>query len=106
MNEFDNYLFEFGYDDRFSTEDRSISCDFTFMKLRDGLLRIGHILKEDFENNVYVVSIQSGFFGSNNAIVICKLCSGTLNMFAFAREGLIKQDTCRKALDKIEGLLK
>lgn len=105
-NKYNSYLIEYGYREKYSLEERVCSCNMSFLKLRDGLLRVARILKEDFENRIYVVSVKSGTFGGNNAIVICELEDGALRMISFAKEGLINQNTCTKAMDKIEEILK
>ena len=84
-------------------EEKSISIkNMTFVNLRDCLIGLGTILDEDFDLNSYVVSISSGFAGMNNAIVAIQLLDNKLDMLGYAPEGLIKQNTVKKAMDKIE----
>ena len=59
-------------------------------------------MEENVEEQIYVVSIKAGLLGINNAIIICKMNTGKLILVGFAREGVIKQHTCEKAMDKIE----
>lgn len=104
--QYKGYLLEFGYKEKYLLEERVFFCSASFMQIRDTLFRIGRILKEDIENEVYVVSIKSGFLKCNNAIVVCGLEKDNLRMISFAREGVIKQNTCKKAMDTIEKFLK
>ncbi|MDY5496390.1 MAG: hypothetical protein SPF99_00185 [Anaerobutyricum sp.] len=102
QNKYEECLLEFGYNEGFSLEKRTYVGDISFIKLRDGLLRVGDILKEDMDNMIYVVSVKAGIFNKNHAVIICGLENGKVTMIAFAREGLVKQNTCKKAMDKIE----
>lgn len=76
--------------------------EMTFINLRDCLIGLGTILEEDFDLNVYIISVQAGVVNKNNAIVAVKLNNNKLYMFGYAREGLIKQHTAEKAMEKIE----
>ena len=70
----------------------------TFLKLRDKLYLIGEILEESINENIYVVSVS---INSNFAIIAIKLVDQKLYMVGYAEEGLIKQNTCEKAFDRI-----
>lgn len=74
----------------------------TFANLRDSLIGLGTILEEDFELNSYVVSVPAGIADMNNAIVAIQLIKNELYMCGYAPEGLIKQHTAKKAIDKVE----
>ena len=73
-----------------------------FLQLRDVLLNIGTILEEDKDNNIYVAVIESGVMNANPCIVVTQLFENKAVMFGFAREGLIKQQTARKAINKLK----
>ena len=74
----------------------------TFANLRDCLIGLGTILEEDFELNSYIVSVPAGIADMNNAIVAIQLTKNELYMCGYAPEGLIKQHTAKKAIDKVE----
>ena len=73
----------------------------TFAQLRDSLLGLGRILEEDFENKIYVTSIAAGVADRNAAVVAVRLSGDSLDLAGYAREGLIKQHTGEKAIEKI-----
>lgn len=73
----------------------------TFAQLRDSLLGLGRILEEDFENKIYVTSIAAGVADRNAAVVAVRLSGDSLDLAGYAREGLIKQHTAEKAIEKI-----
>ena len=84
-------------------EEKSIGIkNMTFVNLRDCLIGLGTILDEDFDLKSYVVSIPSGFADMNNAVVAIQLQEKEMYMLGYAPEGLIKQHTVKKAMDKIE----
>lgn len=99
------YLNEYGYEDKFELEERVVDCKISLRELRDGLLCIGHILEENIDDKIYVVSIKAGILDVNNAIIVCKLFSSKMYLIGYAREGLIKQHTCTKAMNKIEDMI-
>lgn len=74
------------------------------MKLRDYLMEIGTILGHDEESGIFVVTIGSGFGKKNLAIVGLMLRNETLYAVAHAEEGLIKQNTAKKAIQRIWAL--
>lgn len=71
------------------------------MKLRDQLMEIGTILEYDEESGVFIATIESGFGKKNLAIVGLVLRNETLYAVAYAEEGLIKQNTAKKAIQRI-----
>ncbi len=73
----------------------------SFLKLRDTLLGMGKILEEDFENEVYIINIPSGFASKNRAVVGIQLLNQKMNLVGYAKEGIINQHTASKAIDKI-----
>ena len=46
--------------------------------------------------------IESGVMNANPCIVVTQLFENKAVMFGFAREGLIKQQTARKAINKLK----
>ena len=73
----------------------------TFAQLRDSLLGQGKILEEDFRKKMYVISIMAGAADMNEAVVAVRLSGDSLDFAGYAREGLIKQHTAEKAIEKI-----
>ena len=76
-------------------------CPLTFLQLRDRLYPLGTILHEDRDQQIYVVSIRSGFADLNQTTVALRLRDRTLVAMGYAREGLIQQHTCEGALKKL-----
>lgn len=70
-----------------------------FKQLRDKLLLIGTILEEDEQNNTYVAVVNAGIKNGNPCIMVTNLAADQVAIYAFAREGLIKQQTAKKAIE-------
>ncbi len=69
--------------------------------VRDALIKTGTVLEENIEAESFVVSIPSGILDLSAALVVVKLDDQNINMIGYAKEGIIKQDTVKKALEKI-----
>lgn len=82
-------------------EETITNSKLSFLQLRDFLIRSGKILHEDKENEVYVASLRVGGLG-NTAVVAMQLRDSKLTIAGFAKEGLIKQNLCNKAINKIK----
>lgn len=82
-------------------EETITNSKLSFLQLRDFLIRSGNILHEDKENEVYVASLRVGGLG-NTAVVAMQLRGSKLTIAGFAKEGLIKQNLCDKAINKIK----
>ena len=76
-------------------------------QLRDRLYILGNILHEDLQNQVYVASVSTDDSNMTSAVVAMQLIDGRLIMAGYAKEGLIKQNICDRAIqrlvDTIEG---
>lgn len=83
-------------------ETEEISEKVSMLKIRDTLLLIGNIIKEDFDEEYYIGTINAGIANKNIAFIIIKKNEGNLAVCCYAREGLIKQHTARKAIKKFE----
>lgn len=83
-------------------ETEEISEKVSMLKIRDTLLIIGNILKEDLDEEFYIGTINAGIANKNIAFIIIKKNEGNLAICCYAREGLIKQHTARKAIEKFE----
>lgn len=76
-------------------------CPLSILQIRDRLYLLGSILHEDLEYQVYVAAIRSGFADMGHAVVALQLQGNTLNILGYAKEGIIKQHICEKALQKL-----
>ena len=87
------------------------SVEFTVEKLelkniKKSLIKIGKIIEENIDDCYYVAVVGAGVFNMNPAIVIVKLLDKKVKIIAYAKEGLIKQDTTKKAVDRVVKELK
>lgn len=78
----------------------------TLKKAHDKIVKIGKIVEENDEEGFYLITVGSGFLNMNPAIVIVKLTDKKIKIVGYAKEGLIKQNTAKKAVDRIAKLLK
>lgn len=83
-------------------ETEEISEKVSMLKIRDTLLLIGNIIKEDLDEEFYIGTINAGIANKNIAFIIIKKNEGNLAICCYAREGLIKQHTARNAIEKFE----
>ena len=70
--------------------------------IRDIFSETGIILKEDLDKSIYIDSIKAGIFDANEAIVIALIDQHKCSIVAYAKEGLIKQSTSKRAIEKIK----
>ncbi|WP_311409058.1 hypothetical protein [Lancefieldella parvula] len=70
--------------------------------IRDIFSETGIILKEDLDKSIYIASIKAGIFDANEAIVIALIDQHKCSIVAYAKEGLIKQSTSKRAIEKIK----
>lgn len=89
------------FDEKYVVSETVNIKDVSFIKLRDILNLIGTIEQEDLENRIYTVSIKAGFFNMNTAIMAVKYSKDKLEIKAFAKEGIIKQNTATQAIEKL-----
>ena len=79
-----------------------IAADVSMLKIRDTLLKIGTLIQENLEEEYYIGTIAAGIGNKNIAYIIIKKNKNNLDVCCYAREGLIKQHTARKAINKFE----
>lgn len=74
----------------------------SMLKVRELLLSRYNIIIENIEKQYYICSIKLG-----TVYVACaiRLYSNQIEMYAFAKEGLIKRDLAKKAISDIKGVL-
>ena len=70
--------------------------------IRDIFDEFGIILKEDLDKSIYIAAITAGIFDANEAIVIALIDQHKCSIAAYAKEGLIKQSTSKRAIEKIK----
>ena len=61
----------------------------------------GEILARYDFSSMVAARIRGGFLSMNPALVICSIAEGQVWVAVYAKEGLIKQHTAEKLLDKI-----
>jgi hypothetical protein len=83
-------------------EDSFDANNLSFRQLSFVLINLGTILKEDSDNNVYIISAKHRL---NIATICIELKDNKINLVAFANEGLIKQHTAQKVSLKIKNAI-
>ena len=76
------------------------------LHIRDAIIILGAILKEDLEKHYYITSVKTGMF--NNVLayaIIQRKDNDTADIVVYAKEGLIKQNLANKALEKVKNAL-
>lgn len=61
----------------------------------------GEILAQYDSSFMVAARIKGGFLSMNPALVLCSLCDDQLWISTYAKEGLIKQRTAEKLLDRL-----
>lgn len=73
----------------------------SIVTIRDDLEKVGKILEENKKDNYYLLSVGGGAFNLNPVICIVKIDKDITNVIGYAKEGLIKQNSARKAIARI-----
>ena len=76
--------------------------DLKILQLRDALVQIGQIIRENLEHKEYVATIGAGFLKSNIAYLALRLENNKLYISINAKEGLINQHTCKGAINELK----
>lgn len=88
-----------------ATEEQIIQdCHVTYKQIKDIIIRIGKIIEENEDEQIYVFTIQSGKVG-NEAVVALGMQERDVYMIAYAKEGLFNQHTCVRALERVSEVL-
>lgn len=74
----------------------------TYKQLRELLFKVGTILEEDENEKTYIATIRIKY---NHATVALKLFNRKICILAYAKEGLLKQNTANAAINKIKSLI-
>lgn len=78
----------------------------SLMKIRDILIGMGTILKEDTAKKIYVAVLMGGFAHKNKATAVFKLSSNKILISIYAKEGIINQHTCEGIIDEFKEAIK
>ncbi|MDO4731854.1 MAG: hypothetical protein Q4B14_07050, partial [Clostridia bacterium] len=87
------------------TDEISLSEPMTLAELREVLMQMSTILEEKIEENIYVISANSGKATSNGAILVIELGKEKIYISGYAKEGLINQKTFEKVVSKLKNKL-
>lgn len=69
---------------------------------RDALIEVGDILDEDLDAGIYVASVDAGLANANAALIVAVIAGRRCALAACAKEGLIKQSTAKKAIERLK----
>jgi len=69
--------------------------------VRDALIEVGEILEEDLDSGLYIATVKAGAANANPALVVAIAEAHGAKLGACAKEGLIKQSTAKKAIEKV-----
>ena len=95
-------LMEHGCSDSKSVKEIIISeCALSIKQMRDRLYMMGNILYEDLDRQVYVAKIRAGYCNMNSAVVAMQLQGKRLYVAGYAKEGVINQNICEQAFQKL-----
>ena len=95
-------LMEYGCSDTKSIQETVISeCVISIQQMRDHLYMLGNIIYEDLDRQVYVAKVRAGYGDMNSAMVAMQLQGEKLFVAGYAKEGIIKQNICKQALQKL-----
>jgi hypothetical protein len=70
-------------------------------RLCEALMKSGKILEQSDDGKRYIAVVGAGVANRNVAFVVLALNKESLSAAAVAREGIIKQGTARKAIDRV-----
>lgn len=78
----------------------------SFINIRDYLMEIGTVIEADEKEEIYVVIIKSGIINLNPTIVGILLKNETLYIAAYAKEGILNQNTAKTVIQDLFALIK
>lgn len=70
--------------------------------LRDALTRIGEIVEDREAKNEMIARVGAGFADMNKAIMVISITGEFISVASYAKEGLIKQRTAKKAITNLK----
>ena len=74
----------------------------TYEHLGDKLRGLGEIVEQRPDKGEYTVKINAGIADKNPSIAVVRLMDGNINIAAYAKEGLINQETVKDTINKIK----
>lgn len=77
----------------------------SYHQLRDAIWKIGRVIAELDDEEIYVAAIKSGRFKSNTAYLAIKLLPGRIEVVGYAKEGLFHQNTVEDAIESLSAVL-
>ena len=77
----------------------------SFLQLRDAIWKIGRVVTELEDDNIYIAAIKSGKMKANTAYLAIKLLPGKLEIAGYAKEGLFHQNTVENAVKNLEEVI-
>ena len=69
--------------------------------LAEALMKSGKVLEQSDDECGYVTVVGAGVANMNDAFLALKLEDGLVSIAAVAKEGLIKQGTAKKAIERV-----
>lgn len=81
------------------------TVDCNRQKLANAIMTVGKVLQQSDDGKAYIAAIGSGVGNMNVAMAAIELDDDNLEMLAVAREGLIKQQTAKKAISRVQEAL-
>ena len=77
-----------------------------YRKLKEALVKAGEILEENTDSKTIIAVIPTGFQNAARAYAAARIEKDTLTIAAYFKEGLIKQDGAKHAIDQIQKQLR
>lgn len=81
------------------------TVDCNGQKLANAIMTVGKVLQQSDDGKSYIAAIGSGVGNMNVAMAALELDDNNLEMLAVAREGLVKQQTAKKAISRVQEAL-
>lgn len=69
--------------------------------LAEALMKSGTVLEQSMDEKSYIAIVGAGVANMNYAFLALKLKEESISIVAVAKEGLIKQGTAKKAIEKV-----
>ena len=70
--------------------------------IRDAIMGLGTILKENLEEHYYITTVKMGVFGNVLAHAIVLRDEKKANLAVYAKEGFFKQNLAEKGIEKLK----
>lgn len=73
--------------------------------LRDALTRIGEVVEDREAKSEIIARVGAGFADLNIALLVISITGEFISVASYAKEGLIKQHTAKKAINNLKNSL-